>query len=110
MSRIELLRGRNGVIKREMWDTDDIAEFCNVEFEKAGKLLVIANKAFGNIGYADIRKDEFLEFYAEVERERKSRRLQDDANAATIEYTKKSYKLNFGSILINQALSLLNSL
>lgn len=110
MSRIELLRGRDGIIKREMWDTEDIANYCNIDFESAGKLLVIANKACGYKGYGDIHKVDFLRFYDEIERERESRRLQDEANAATILFAEKNYRLNFGSTMINQALSLLSSL
>lgn len=52
----------------------------------------------------------FLRFYDEIERERESRRLQDEANAATILFAEKNYRLNFGSNMINQALSLLSSL
>lgn len=110
MSRIEFSRGRDGVIKREMWDTEDIASYCNIDFDTAGKLLVVANKAFGYKGYGDILKEDFLKFYAEIERKRESRRLQDEANAATILFAEKNYKFNFGSTLINQALSLLSSL
>lgn len=66
MSYIAMSRGRDGIIKREMWDRDDIAEYCNIDIESAGELLVLANKAFGFVGYGDIPKDKFIQFYEEV--------------------------------------------
>lgn len=110
MSYIELSRGRDGIIRREMWNADDIADYCNIDFESAGKLLVIANKACEFVGYGDIPKTDFMKFYDEVERERNSRRLQDEANAASILYAQKNFRFNIGSTLIGQALSLLNNL
>lgn len=110
MSRIENYRDGDECRQREMWDTEDIADYCNIDFDSAGSLLVIANKACGLKGYGDIPKEKFLKFYDEVERERESRRLQDEANAATIIFAEKNYKLSFGSTLINQALSFLNNL
>ncbi len=110
MSYIAMSRGRDGIIKREMWDRDDISEYCNIDIESAGDLLVLANKAFGFVGYGDIPKDKFIQFYEEVELERESRRLQNEANAATIIFAQKNYKLSLGSTLINQALSLLSNL
>lgn len=54
MSYIAMSRGRDGIIKREMWDRDDIAEYCNIDIESAGDLLVLANKAFGFVGYGEL--------------------------------------------------------
>lgn len=110
MSRIENCRIGNECHQREMWDSYDIAEHCGIPVEKADKLHMIANKAFGVVGYGDIRKEDFLEFLDEIEAAKERIRLQDEANADTIISASSNFRLSLGSQLIGQALSLLKGL
>lgn len=109
MSIIESYRVGDEVRQREMWDTHDIAEYCDISFDKADKLHQLANSAFGVKGYGDIKKEDFLEFIEMVEAEKQSRRLADEANAATILYTQKGFNFNRLSFWISQAISLLKN-
>ncbi len=109
MSRIEKYRNGSGMHQREMWNEEDIAEYCGISLKKAKKLHEIANKACGVIGYGDIEKDDFIEFYKQVESEKESQRLTDEANAASILYAQKNYSFGQISFFISQAISLLTN-
>lgn len=110
MSYIENYRDGDVCRQREMWNSEDIAEYCGIRLEKAEMVISVANQACGGVGYADIPKNDFIEFYKEVERNLESLRLQDETNAASIVYAQKNYSLNLRLPLINQALSLLSNL
>lgn len=110
MSYIEYSRRGDDVFSREMWDTNDIAEYCNLSFEKADKLHMLANRACDVVGYGDISKEDFLGFLSQVEAAKESQRLQDEANAASVMYAQKSYRLNLTSLWISQAIALLSNL
>lgn len=109
MSRIVKYRDGTGVHQREMWDKRDIAEYCGISLKKADKLHMIANKVCGVVGYGDIQKEDFIEFYEQVESAKESQRLADEANAASILYTQKNYSFGQFSFFISQAISLLTS-
>lgn len=108
MSRIENYRDGKDCRQREMWDYEDIAEYGKIPDEKAQQLIVLANKYCGNIGYADIRKEDFIEFISIVQAECDSRRLQDQANEVTIEYAKKNYTQGWLTSVISSAIALLS--
>lgn len=107
MSRIEKYRNGNRILAREMWDRYDIAEYCGISEDNALKLLIIANRACGGAGYADIAKDTFVDFMNEVDAKRESSRLQDEANAASIVDAKKNRSQNWITSFIAQAIALI---
>lgn len=109
MSRIEKYRDGTGVNERELWDKDDIAEYCGISLEKADNLHMIANRACGVVGYGDIEKEVFIEFYEQVKDAKESQRLADEANAASILYAQRNYSFSQISFFISQAISLLTS-
>lgn len=109
MSRIEKYRDGTGVHQREMWNKNDIAEYCGISLKKADKLHMIANKACGVVGYGDIEKEDFIEFYEQVEAAKESQRLIDEANAASILFAQKNYFFGQVSFFISQAISLLTN-
>lgn len=109
MSRIEKYRDGSGVHQREMWDDKDIAEYCGISLDKAKRLHDIANKACGVVGYGEITKDDFIEFYEQVESAKESQRLADEANAASILYAQKNYSFGQFSFFVSQAISLLTN-
>ena len=99
---------RNGA-SVEYWDTNDIADYCNLPFKKADRLHMLANKEYNVKGYGDIEKDDFLEFLAKIEAAKESQRLADESNAANIIYAQKNFRLSQFSLFVSQALSLLTS-
>ena len=109
MSYIENIRVGDKIISREMWDTDDIAEYCNLDDDDAEELHTLANAECGIVGYGDIPKKKFLRFLDLVHEAEESRRLQDEANAATIVYAQKNYNLSRVSFWVTQAIALLSN-
>lgn len=109
MSYIQNLREGDKVISREMWNTDDIARYCNLDYDDARELHDMANRECGVVGYGDIPKKKFLRFLAQVEDAKESQRLQDEANAATIVYAQKNFRLSRISLWVSQAVALLSN-
>ncbi|MBD5360682.1 MAG: hypothetical protein HDR87_08250 [Bacteroides sp.] len=109
MSYIENLRVGDKIISREMWDTNDIAEYCNLDDDDAEQLHILANSECGIVGYGDIPKTKFLRFLNMVREAEESRQLQDEANAATIVYAQKNYNLSRFSFWVTQAIALLSN-
>lgn len=107
MSKFENYRVGLECRQREMWDDNDIAEYLGISPEKAAKLHYLANQVYKVPGYGDIEKNVFLEFMEAVESQKESRRLQDEANAATIVYAQKGYSQNWITALIAHAISIL---
>lgn len=107
MSRIEKYRIGCECRQREMWNDDDIARYLGISPDKAAKLHDLANKAYKVRGYGDIDKDCFIEFMESVKAQKESLRLQDEANAATIVYSRKGYSQTWITSLFAQAISIL---
>lgn len=107
MSRTENYRVGKTIRTREMWDTQDIANYLHITFEKANKIHEIANKVCNITGYGDIQKEDFLECLEAVEAHKESIRLQNEANAATIVYASKNHSQNWVIALLAQVSALL---
>ena len=110
MSYIEKYRVGDKICEREMWETSDIADYCHLEDEMADHLHILANKAWGIIGYGDIEKWKFMMFINQIEKSADSQRLQDEANAASILYAQKNFSFSQFSFWVSQAISFLKNL